>query len=142
MRDTVIENLRKRIGFYADLAERIDDETINAALDVPRHRTLGLHLWCIVGARESFAKAIDAGEMSGWSSSVKNFNRAEFRSKLAASGTTLLDAIHAVREWTPERDRLLAEVAEHEVMHEGQIVRLMFALEKELPESCGWAVCS
>ena len=141
MRDTIVENLTKRLGFYADLVGQVDDATITAELDVPRSRSLGLHLWCIVGTRESYAKAIVVGEMQGWASSVKKLERDELAAKLAASGRTLLDAIDNVADWTPERDKLLAEVAEHEVMHEGQIIRLMFGLEKPLPSSCSWAVC-
>ena len=141
MREIIVENLRKRCSFYAELAEQVDDETINAELGVARHRSLGMHLWCVVGTRESYAKAITAGAMRGWASSVANFSRDEFIGKLAESSRTLLAAIEAVAEWTPERDKLLAEVAEHEVMHEGQIIRVVFGLEKPLPASCHWAVC-
>lgn len=142
MRETIIANLRKRFDFYADLVAQVDEEAINAELDIPRHRSLGMHLWCIVGSRESFARAIAAGKMEGWQSSVTKFERDEFTAKLAGSSQELLGAIEAVREWTPERDQLLAQIAEHEVMHEGQIIRLMFGLEKPLPASCAWAVCS
>ncbi len=142
MRDIVVDNLGKRFGFYADLIADTDEATINAAMDVPRHRSLGMHLWCIVGARESYAKAIEAGAMQRWSSSVTKFEPEEFTAKLASSAQALQDAIDAVEDWTPERERLLADIAEHEVMHEGQIIRLMFGLEKPLPESCHWAVCS
>lgn len=138
---TVIGNLEQRLGFYADLAAQVDDDTINAELDVPRHRSLGMHLWCVVGARESFARAIEAGRMQGWSSSVREFKQTEFAAKLASSARTLLEAVRGVAEWTPERERLLAQIAEHEVMHEGQIIRVMFGLEKPLPNSCAWAVC-
>lgn len=141
MREAIIDSLAKRIDFYADLIEQTDDGTLAAELAVPRNRPLGAHLWCIVGTRESYAKAIAAGEMRGWSSSVAKYEQAEFRGKLAASGRALLDAIRGVRHWTPARDKLLAEVAEHEVMHEGQIIRQMFGLEKPLPSSCPWAVC-
>lgn len=141
MRDTILANLTRRFEFYADLAKETGDNTVNAELDVPRSRSLGLHLWCIVGTRESYAKAIAAGEMRGWESSVKKLEQDEFVRKLASSSAALLEAIRAVSDWTPERDKLLAEVAEHEVMHEGQIIRLMFGLEKPLPSSCAWAVC-
>ena len=141
MRDTIVANLAQRIAFYADLVDQADESDFGAEPEVPRSRSLGLHLWCIVGTRESYAKAIAAGEMQGWASSVKALERDEFAAKLATSGEALLDAIHGVRDWTPGRDRLLAEVAEHEVMHEGQIIRLMFGLEKPLPSSCSWAVC-
>ena len=141
MRETIIANLRKRFDFYADLVGQIDEETVSATLEVPRHRSVGLHLWCIVGTRESFAKAIAAGEMGGWTSSVTQLERNEFKAKLATSSQALLDAIASVQEWTPERDQLLAQIAEHEVMHEGQIIRLMFGLDKPVPASCAWAVC-
>lgn len=141
MRDTIVANLTQRFAFYADLVDEADDDAFTAELDVPRSRSLGLHLWCIVGTRESYAKAIAAGEMQGWACSVTRLEQDEFAAKLAASGQALLDAIKGVSDWTPERDKLLAEVAEHEVMHEGQIIRLMFGLEKTLPSSCSWAVC-
>lgn len=142
MRQTIVDNLTKRLAFYADLVDQAEDHTINAELDVPRNRSLGMHLWCIVGARESFAKAITAGVMGGWASSVKKFERNEFAAKLASSGQVLLEAINGVDDWTPEREALLAQIAEHEVMHEGQIIRLMYGLEEPLPASCAWAVCS
>ena len=142
MRETIIQNLTTRFEFYADLIDQTEDGLLKAQLDVPRNRSLGEHLWCIVGTRESFAKAITAGAMGGWSSSVKKLEQEEFTTKLAASAHALLAAINGVDDWTPARNRLLAEVAEHEVMHEGQIIRLMFGLEKPLPSSCSWAVCS
>lgn len=141
MRETIVANLRKRFDFYTDLVAEVDDETINAELAVARNRSLGLHLWCVVGSRESFAKAIAAGEMAGWSSSVTKFERDQLNAKLVGSSQLLLEAIGAVQAWTPEREQLLAQIAEHEVMHEGQIIRLMFGLEKPLPASCAWAVC-
>ena len=141
MREVIVENLRQRLGFYADLAAQVDDETIKAELGVARHRTLGEHLWCVVGTRESYAKAIAAGEMRGWACSVGKLSQGEFVAKLAESGRSLLASIEGVAEWTPERDKLLAEVAEHEVMHEGQIIRVMLGLEKPLPDSCHWVVC-
>ena len=141
MRDVIVANLLKRFDFYAELAAQVDEETISAELDVARHRSLGLHLWCVVGTRESFAKAIAAGKMEGWGCSVTNLGRDVFVAKLAESSRTLRAAIDAVEQWTPERDRLLAQVAEHEVMHEGQIIRAMFGLEKPLPASCQWTAC-
>ena len=141
MRDIVLANLEGRFGFYADLARQVDDATLSASVDVPGHRSIGLHLWCVVGARESYAKAIAAGEMRGWASSLENFTRSEVSAKLAAAAQAVLDAVSGIAEWTPERERLLAELAEHEAMHEGQLIRALLALEQPLPASCHWAVC-
>ena len=141
MRERIIQNLSTRFGFYADLIDQVDDDAIGATTEVPRSRPLHAHLWCVVGSRESYASALAAGEWQGWGSSLKQFDQAAIREKLASSADQLRDAIDGVSDWTDERERLLAEIAEHEVMHEGQIIRLMFALKKELPESSAWAVC-
>ena len=50
MREIVIENLASRFESYADVIEQVDDATITARIDVPRHKTLGEHVWCVVGA--------------------------------------------------------------------------------------------
>lgn len=70
MREIVIENLASRFQSYADVIEQVDDATITARIDVPKHKTLGEHVWCVVGARESFAKSLEAGEWLGFACSM------------------------------------------------------------------------
>ena len=59
--------------------------------------------------------------------------------KLKASGEAVLAAIASVDDWTSERDQLLIELAEHELMHEGGIIRHMYAFELDIPASVKWA---
>ncbi len=139
MRATVIRNLEASLQSYADLVSQVDDAAINERLEAPKHKSLGEHLWCVVGARESYANAIRKGEWSGFGCSVTKADRDDFAARLESSAKAVLDAIAAVDEWTEARDELLASVAEHEVMHEGQIIRHMYGLERELPASWKWA---
>lgn len=139
MRDRVIENLTARFAAYDDLIASVDDEVLKQKIDVPRHKSLLEHLWCIIGSRESYARAIAQGEWQGWDCSMSGYKRADFAKKLGTSAKAVLDAIEGVTDWTPERERQLASLAEHEVMHEGQIIRHIYALELKMPASCVWA---
>ena len=56
MRETVLENLTRRFELYADLVNQADDVPINPELDVPRSRSLGMRLRCIVGTRRELCQ--------------------------------------------------------------------------------------
>ena len=135
----IVDNLRARLAAYDELAAQLDDVLLHEKLDVPRNKSLAEHLWCVVGARESYARALDEGAWVGFGCSLTQFAAEDFRTKLAESGSALMQSIDSVEEWDGARSTLLAKLAEHEVMHEGQIIRHMYALERELPESWAWA---
>lgn len=139
MREKIIENLRARFGAYADLIEQSNDEALGMKFDVPRHKSLLEHLWCVVGARESYAKALRAGQWQGFSCSMTNYSQNDFRTSLKASAKSVSDAIEAIEEWTHDHDEFLAALAEHEVMHEGGIIRHVYGTEGTLPSSWKWA---
>ncbi len=139
MRDAIIRNLDQRMRCYSELVADIDATDLGATLDVPKSKTIKEHLWCIVGARESYTKAIEAGEWRGFSCSMSSYERADFAAALAGSAQAVLDVVEHVTDWTPSRNDLLALLSEHEVMHEGQIIRHMYALRRTLPPSWRWA---
>lgn len=139
MRKTIIRNIEKRINAYSDFILAIDSNDLNKKLDIPKNKSVIEHLWCIVGTRESYAKALASGEWQGFSCSMKTYDRESFEHALASSGQALIVAIEAVSDWTSEHDELLAAIAEHEVIHEGQIIRQMYGLGRELPTSWRWA---
>lgn len=139
MRQEIVERLAKRFQAYSELSGLVDEELLNRKIDVPKHKSLAEHLWCVVGARESYAKSIEQGQWLGFGCTMLSFTPSDFRSKLNESASAVDEAIHSVTDWTLERANLLATLAEHEVMHEGQIIRHMYALEKELPDSWIWA---
>ncbi len=59
--------------------------------------------------------------------------------KLQSSADAFMTAVEGVDTWTGEHERLLLELAEHEVMHEGGIIRHMYAFELDIPKSVKWA---
>ncbi len=139
MRDRIIENLKARFATYDDLLAGLDDAALEARIDVPKHKSLKEHLWCVVGARESYAAALNAGAWEGFNCSMTAFSTDDFRGALKSSAQAVADAVADTQEWTPAHDDLLATLAEHEVMHEGQIIRHVYATNGKLPSSWKWA---
>jgi hypothetical protein len=139
VRDRVITNLRQRFASYADLVDGLDDEALVEQVDVPKHKSIQQHLWCVVGARESYARALRAGRWNGFACSMSAYSKDDFSTSLESSSREVLDALAAIENWTAEHDELLASLAEHEVMHEGQIIRHVYGVGGTLPSSWKWA---
>ena len=138
MREAVIRGLIERFNSYADLVS-ISNIELSKKLDVPKHKSLGEHLWCIVGARESYARALKAGEWEGFNCSMKEFSQTDFAEKLQASTDEVGRVIEEIDDWSQERDTLLLALSDHEVMHEGQIIRHLYGIEYKIPSSIRWA---
>ena len=141
MKETLLKNLAQRFESYNDLIRHIDEDTLAERLDVPRDRSVREHLWCIVGSRESYAGAIAADAPLDWQCSMTGFELQDFATALDASARTFLDAAASVASWSDQQADLLARIVEHEAMHEGQIIRHLWGLQKTVPDSCYWAAC-
>ncbi|WP_028021958.1 hypothetical protein [Enterovibrio calviensis] len=140
MRDLVLQHLRERFQSLNNIVDTLAPELFNSHLDVPKNKTVGEHMWCIVGARESYANALLAGDWNGFSCSLSSTeNRGDVQSALVSSEAAFESALAHVDEWTPERDSLLMYLLEHETNHEAQLIRHLYGLEQSLPESVKWA---
>lgn len=134
----MIRKLKERLdlafGLTHNLVAHLDEAAL--ALDLPglpSNRIAG-QLWCIVGARESYMRAIEAGAWAGFSCS------------LDAPGVkqSVLAALDSSRLQLAEIDSgdlealqidMLFALLEHEVMHHGQLVRYVYANGLTFPES-------
>jgi len=139
MRGRIIENLRARFDAYNDLIAELGDEDLETRINAPKHKSLKEHLWCVVGARESYAKALEAGEWGGFTCSMTSFSASDFKYALKESSDKALSIIDSLPQWSDAQDDLLASLSEHEVMHEGQIIRHIYGVEGTLPSSWKWA---
>ena len=139
MRETVINHIEQRFQAWRDLAEAVDDDQLMDKLPVAKSKALREHFWCVIGARESYTKALEAGEWVGFGCSLEKIDREEVLSVLDASATNFRKTVNAIDDWNDQRHELLTMLMEHEVMHEGQVIRLMYGLERDLPESWVWA---
>lgn len=138
MRAKVIEHLNAAALAHHQIVQSLSGEDLGRRLG-DRSNTIGAQMWCVVGARESYTKAI---ENDGWIGFGCSLSGRDVASKervleaLARSKAGLTETIDGV-EWTDTRDGLLLDLLEHEIQHQGQIIRYVYSLGRRFPES--WA---
>ena len=137
----LLNSMQTQFDSYDDIARTCNDEQLQAKPDIPAVKSIAEHLWCVVGARESYAKAISAGEWQGFSCSMASFNQEDFVEKMVESAQAVRDAVQGIEApdvWDDTKRELLLTLHEHEVMHEGQLIRHMASLGYDIPKSVKW----
>jgi len=67
MKKTILkEKLERSFKLYDDLIEFLSEDTLAKRLPGLPSNELGQQLWCVVGARNSYLKALKAGEWKGF----------------------------------------------------------------------------
>lgn len=117
-----------------DLVVHLDEASLGLDLpQLPSNRIAG-QLWCIVGARESYTRAIEAGGWQGFSCSLKT-PRAKESVLIALESThRRLDAIEFAG-LTDAQLNLAFGLLEHEVQHHGQLIRFVYGNGLTFPDS-------
>jgi hypothetical protein len=131
----VQERFERSFGLYTDLVEAIGEAALSSRLgDLPSN-TIGAQLWCVVGARESYSRAIKAGQWSGFSCSLEDVtSAARVKDALARSATVVRQAI-AIVAADDTRSGLIIDLLEHEAAHHGQLIRYLYGLKLPVPAS-------
>ncbi len=134
MNDTLKTRLERSFELTRDLVAHLDESALGLDVpNVPSNRIAG-QLWCIVGARESYTKAIETGGWSGFSCSLET-------PRIRQSVLSALDETR-LRLGTLDFGGLNAaqvglgfDLLEHEVQHHGQLIRFVYANGLTFPES-------
>jgi hypothetical protein len=126
----------RSFALYRDFAESLEESSLTEKLPGLPSNPIGLQLWCVVGARESYARAIRAGSWAGFACSLASpMEKVPVTDALARSADEVrlvLDGIDACSETQGE---LLFGLLEHESAHQGQLIRYLYGLRFAIPES-------
>lgn len=137
---TVIrERLESAFELYDELVAGLPEASLASALPGLPSNAVGDQLWCVVGARESYARAIEAGEWSGFACSLSaagSRERDAVARALSASAAGALGAVAVLDAADDARCRLSLQLLEHETAHHGQLIRYLYGLG--LPVPAGW----
>ena len=136
--DQVEVHLGESFALYDELIGALTGEALARKLPVPSN-TVGAQLWCVIGARESWARAIAAGEWQGFSCSLtsgEELVQPEVMARaLAESAAAVREACRAAPEDDARAD-LKLRLLVHESQHQGQLLRYLLGLRLEVP--AGW----
>jgi len=136
IRDTVVTHLGESFVAYRDLAGSLPAEALDQKVSIPSN-TIGAQFWCVLGARESYTKAIETGEWAGFSCSLSGEDVVVQDKVIAAfqASESEFDRVVSQSDWTSSRDDLLLGLLEHEIQHQGQLIRYVYGLGYEFPET-------
>lgn len=134
---TVIrERFLESFELYDDLAREVPEASLALKLPGLASNALGAQLWCVVGARESFAGAIRSGAWPGFSCSLTAAETREREAVVAAlsrSAEQVLAAIDEAGMGDDDRARFVLRLLEHEAAHQGQLIRYLYGLRLPIP---------
>ena len=130
------ESFSRSFGLYQDLVDAIDESALSSKLDSVPSNALGLQLWCVVGARESFSRAITANQWSGFSCSLEETtDKSDVADALRRSAQAVTDVLASIDQYSDVQNRLIVDLLEHEAAHHGQLIRYIYGLGLPIPES-------
>ena len=134
MTSPLVHRLDVLFRLHGDLAAALPAETLASHLGELRSNTIGQQLWCVVGGRESWAKAISAGEWQGFASSLEEpHDPARVRAALEAGAEQVRAVVGSKLSEASENQAL--GLLEHEAGHAGQLLRYVLGLELDVPKS-------
>ncbi|MBK8987707.1 MAG: hypothetical protein IPM39_16785 [Chloroflexi bacterium] len=117
-----------------DLIGHLDEESLGLDLpDLPSNRISG-QLWCVIGARESYTRAIETGSWQGFSCSLTT-------PRVQQTVLAALEATHKRLNEINFADLTDAQIdfafglLEHEVQHHGQLIRFVYGNGLTFPDS-------
>jgi hypothetical protein len=136
MKEALGERLTRSHSLYVDLVEGLEAETLGSDLPGLPSNTIGAQLWCVVGARHSYALAARAGSWQGFSCPLSGDQVTDPEAVIEALESTFGEVVEALGgEIPPEGEGFLLDLLEHEAQHHGQLIRYLYGLGIERPDS-------
>lgn len=130
------DSFGRSFGLYDDLIASLEEATLAAKLPQIPSNALGLQLWCVVGARESFSRAIVANQWSGFHCSLETATeKAPVADALQRSALAVSEVLKSIHTYSDVQNRLIIDLLEHEAAHHGQLIRYLYGLKLTIPQS-------
>ena len=131
----IIERLHHAFNLTEELVQSLPEEALKLRLkDLPSN-TIGEQLWCVVGARESYLKAIKSNDWVGFSCSLHNpASKEEVLFCLKTSTEECLQFLYA-NEICEKQMEFIMQLLEHEILHHGQLIRYVYGNKLTFPKS-------
>lgn len=131
------EKLQRSFGLYDDFVNELKEENLKLDLAGLPSNTIGEQLWCVVGARQSYLRAILAGGWQGFACGLKSTeSKVAVQEQLEESNKTFLAALDNLTSLTQAQQSLMFDLIEHEAQHHGQLVRYLYG--QKLPVPTTW----
>lgn len=130
------------MGLTLDILDFMDADDLPRECGIGFEDSFGKNFWCLIGARESFSKAINAGEWQGFECPITKEtaykDKTTLKDYLISTQNLVLETVSGL-DWSrsdiKECLSLILRVIEHEVAHHGHMIRYAQHLDIELPKT-------
>ena len=130
------QSFNESFQLYQDLVQAIGEPDLNSRLGTLPSNTVGLQLWCVVGARESFSNAIRADGWTGFTCSLEQpTQKADVSAALNRSAAEVLEVLASIDSFSDTQNQLIINLLTHEAAHQGQLIRYLYGVPLPIPES-------
>ena len=136
MADVIRANFQRSIDLYEELVAELPEAALATKLPAIRSNAIGDQLWCVVGARESYSRAIQVGKWPGFSCSLTSEGsreKAAVQRALAASAEAVVRLLEGLESYDDQQNRFIVDLLEHEAAHHGQLIRYLYGLGLAIP---------
>ncbi|MGP4082924.1 hypothetical protein ACTWQL_23915 [Pseudalkalibacillus sp. R45] len=133
--DILKQRVLQALSLTDDFYNHINDGCLRLKIsDVPSN-TIGEQAYCIIGARESYLKALKISQWAGFDCSLVDSNdKTLIIIKLEETYTNIERFLQDI-SIDEINNNLLIDLLEHEVQHHGQLIRYAYANKIEFPKS-------
>lgn len=121
--------LSKALALTDSLASGLSAEALQSRNGKARSNTIGGQFWCLVGARESYARAFEVGSWQGFACSLTEPHAPAAVTTALADSRTRIEAhlADAPPQLDEAREAILLDLLQHEAQHQGQLIRYFYA---------------
>lgn len=130
------DRLNKAFELYNELVAHLNETSLGSKLAELPSNTIGEQLWCVVGARESYLRGIQKGQWDGFRCSLTKEDIGKKKSvaeALLKSSQTAEQVLNQLERLSPAQEKLAFELLEHEIQHQGQLIRYLYGLKLGIP---------
>ncbi|MEX0781154.1 MAG: hypothetical protein WD557_00780 [Dehalococcoidia bacterium] len=138
MKAQLEKRLARTNALFMDALAAFGSEHLGERLGTLPSNTVGEQFWCVVGARHSYVTAAAAGAWQGFScplSAEGTTDPAEVARTLTSTFEEVSGLLGSLDMLSGVQEDYLLDLLEHEVQHHGQLIRYLYGLKVEVPES-------
>ena len=135
MMEIVITKIKRAFALTQDLFAFLEEPSLKLDLPELPSNTIAGQVWCMVGARESYLKAIQNEQWRGFSCSLEDANsKPQVLEAFSRSRDAVIEFIENAKLSAMQLNFLL-DLLEHEIQHHGQLIRYMYGNKLGFPQS-------
>lgn len=133
--EKIINRVLNAMELSFDFYTHISEDALTLKIPNAPSNTIGEQAWCIIGARESYLKALKRGCWDGFSCSLNDCTDKKLVVTKLEETAANLRVLCEETDFSNLGTDLIIDLLEHEVQHHGQLIRYSYANRLGFPKS-------